>query len=381
MIFALIGLLLGLSYSGWRIWTILPLPLLGKALAVGLWVAPFVMMLASFWLRPYLPTGLTGVLYRLGSAWPMVLLYVVGLFLVADVLRLIVPSLGTLLSGSLSGSLGMLALVLGIFAYANYRYHDKVRVEMTLQLSKPLPRPLKIVALSDLHMGHTIRRSEVARWVDMINKEDADLILIAGDLIDSDLRPVLEEGAHLELNRLKARLGVYACLGNHEYIDGEARLGSPELQILSKTNVHLLRDEAVLVDNSLYIVGRDDRTNAYRSSTYNLLRGIDESKPIIVLDHQPHDLGESELAGVDLQLSGHTHRGQIFPLNLIVDRLYEHSHGYYRRGNTHYYVSSGMGLWGGKFRIGTQSEYLVLTLTSSQLLSPEVAPSAPEVAQ
>jgi predicted MPP superfamily phosphohydrolase len=83
---------------------------------------------------------------------------------------------------------------------------------------------------------------------------------------------------------------------------------------------------------------------------------------IILLDHQPYHLEEAEQNGVDLQLSGHTHRGQIFPINLVTDRVYEKSHGYLRKGNSHIYVTSGIGLWGGKFRIGTQSEYLVMEM-------------------
>jgi predicted MPP superfamily phosphohydrolase len=93
---------------------------------------------------------------------------------------------------------------------------------------------------------------------------------------------------------------------------------------------------------------------------------LDKTKPIIVLDHQPYNLEDAEAAGIDLQLSGHTHRGQIWPISCITDAMYEKSHGYLKKGNSHIYVSSGLGLWGGKFRIGTQSEYVVIDLKSDK---------------
>ena len=112
------------------------------------------------------------------------------------------------------------------------------------------------------------------------------------------------------------------------------------------------------------MVGRDDRTNdANRKSIKELTKDLDNTKPILLMDHQPYHLDRTAAAGVDFQLSGHTHRGQIFPINLVTDNVYEKSHGYLQKGNTHIYVSSGLGLWGGKFRIGSQSEYLVLTIS------------------
>ena len=115
--------------------------------------------------------------------------------------------------------------------------------------------------------------------------------------------------------------------------------------------------------DQLYIIGRDDESNPQRKSLSQLTAGLDRSKPILLLDHQPHHLEQAQQAGIDFQLSGHTHRGQVFPINLIVDRMYERSHGYHRRGHTQYYVSSGIGIWGGKYRIGTQSEYVVIQLS------------------
>ncbi len=356
IIIALVAALIGLGYSGLRIWTILPVSISLKVLAMVLWVLPLPLMLLQ-----RMPLGFVRVGYVVGSAWIFVLMYVVMTFLVLDIAKIFIPALRTYLSNSLMGSLGVGLFVLAIFLYGNARYHDKERVELTIHPTHPPKRDYKIVALSDLHLGLTIGKGELARWVEMINAERPDLILIAGDLVDGDTRPLMADSVYTELNKLQAPLGVYACLGNHEYLGGEAARRT----FLSKTNIVLLQDSVATIADDLYIVGRDDRSNPARKATADLVAGLDRSRSIILLDHQPHDLAESEHAGIDLQISGHTHRGQVFPINIIVDQLYEQSHGYHRRGNTQYYVSSGLGLWGGKFRIGTQSEYVVINYRHS----------------
>jgi predicted MPP superfamily phosphohydrolase len=112
-------------------------------------------------------------------------------------------------------------------------------------------------------------------------------------------------------------------------------------------------------------VGRDDRHNHRRESLGELLDRVDSAKPIIILDHQPYNLAEVDAAGVDIQLSGHTHRGQVWPLSLLTDYIYEQSHGYRKWQNTHIYVSSGLSLWGPPFRIGTNSELAIITVKSA----------------
>ena len=170
----------------------------------------------------------------------------------------------------------------------------------------------------------------------------------------------------VEFRRLKAP--VYACLGNHEFYAGS----SLAKQFYEKAGIHLLVDESVVIDSCIAVIGRDDQTNRRRKTLGELMGSIvaDSSSLStlynIVLDHQPYHLERTELAGADFQLSGHTHRGQVWPISWITDRLYECSWGSYQRGNTRYYVSSGLGIWGGKFRIGTQSEYVVATVTSKR---------------
>ena len=145
-------------------------------------------------------------------------------------------------------------------------------------------------------------------------------------------------------------------LGNHEYIFDVSK----SINFLNEAGITLLRDSVATVNDDFYIVGRDDMSNPNRKTIARLTESLDKSKPIIMLDHQPYNLDEVEKNGIDLQISGHTHNGQIWPISLITKLIFEKSHGYIKKGNSHIYVSSGIGLWGGKFRIGTNSEYTVI---------------------
>jgi predicted MPP superfamily phosphohydrolase len=240
----------------------------------------------------------------------------------------------------------------GLFVYGHLHYKHKVRQELTITSHK-MTKPVKAVLLSDLHIGYHNQRDEVHRWIDLINDEKPDMILIAGDIIDGSIRPLKEQRIYEEFQRLKAP--VYACLGNHEYYSGEPGA----LKFYQQAGIHLLRDSVVSVGD-LCIIGRDDATNMRRKPVAELSSAVDYSKFTILLDHQPHHLEKAEEAGIDFQFSGHTHRGQVWPISWITDAIYECSWGSHQRGNTRYYVSSGIGIWGGMFRIGTRSEYVVL---------------------
>jgi len=257
--------------------------------------------------------------------------------------------------------LGIVAGLMTVIFTAGYLvYQNKDRVELNLEVpaTVSLQKPVKIVALSDIHLGYTIGRKEFSRWVDLINAENPDIILIAGDITDNKVRPLIEQHMAEEFRRIRSRYGVYAVAGNHEYIGGL----TDALAFLNDAGVTVLRDQSVLVDDNLYVVGRDDRSNGKRRDIAELVHGLDRSKPVILLDHQPYNLEQAEQNGVTLQIFGHTHYGQVWPISLITKSIYEVAHGYKKKGDTHVYVSSGIGIWGGKFRIGTRSEYVVINL-------------------
>ena len=348
--------LFALVYVAWHVWTILPLTALWKTLVIVLGVGCFLMLFLSF-ARKFddLPLPLAQLSYEVATSSILVLLYLVILFLVLDLGRLVHLVPKSLLYHNWYASVGIFVLLFGVFLYGNLQYYNKVRVPLELKSSKPLPKEYKVVMASDLHLGYHNPRKELARWVDMINAEKPDFILIAGDIIDGSMRPLIEEKMAEEFHRLKAP--VYACLGNHEFYAGQ-----PEAkQFYKEAGIHLLIDDSAVVDSSIVIIGRDDRTNMRRKPVKDLMPDA-KSRFTIVLDHQPYNLDRAEAAGVDFQLSGHTHRGQVWPISWITDRIYECSWGSCQRGDTQFYISSGIGIWGGKYRIGTQSEYVVATL-------------------
>lgn len=346
----------GLAYVLWHLWCVLPLAFTWKCAAVATCVAAFAALPLNFaHVTDSLPLWLARACYETGNSVVFILLYTVLAFLLLDLGRLIgiVPKAWLYHNGVTSAVL--VVLLAGVFTYGYFNYMDKRRHAIDLPTTKTAATGMKMVLMSDLHLGYHNGRRELARWVDMVNAERPDVVLLAGDILDGSLRPVVEEGMASELRRIKAP--VYAVFGNHEYyagVDGAA-------DFYRKAGITLLRDSIVTLGNVVF-VGRDDRSNRHRKSLSALMRGVDKTKYMVLLDHQPYHLEKAERAGVDFQFSGHTHRGQLWPVSLITDAVYECSYGPWRRGHTQYYVSSGMGIWGGKFRIGTCSEYVVATI-------------------
>lgn len=298
---------------------------------------------------------LKGTIYKVGTSWIMIFLYLIIAFLLLDLLRVtkLVP-MEWLSQGSWSG-FGLVALGIAfIMGIGNIVYNNKKRVE--LNVAANIETPLKIVGVSDLHLGYGIGAGELSGWVDLINSEKPDIVLIAGDAIDTHVRPLYEQDMASVLRRLDAPLGVYAVPGNHEYIAGIEK-SEP---FFPEAGITLLKDRVVPV-SGIYIAGRDDLSNPSRRPLSELTAGLGD-KPVIVVDHQPNDLKEAEESGALLQLSGHTHHGQVWPISWITDAIFEKAYGYKKRGDTHYYISSGLGIWGGKFRIGSRSEYVVINL-------------------
>ena len=346
--------LVAMTYIGWHVWVLLPCSWVWKLLAVLVMVGSFLTMFAMRGGLDKLPLEAATVTYEVGTSSIFVLLYVFMTFLVLDLGRLVRLVPRTLLYNNWWTAAGITVFIFGLFLYGNLHYKHKYREVLTVQSPK-VSKPVKLLMASDLHIGYHNRRAELHRWVDMMNEEQPDVILIAGDIIDMSMRPLQEERMAEEFRRLKAP--VYACLGNHEYFSTEPAAR----QFYREAGIHLLQDSVTTV-GELCIIGRDDRTNRRRQSVADLARRADHSKYTILLDHQPYHLEKAEQAGLDFQLSGHTHHGQVWPISWITDAIYECAFGSHNRGRTDYYISSGLGIWGGKFRIGTRSEYVVLTI-------------------
>lgn len=366
--------IVGIAYTAWRVWHLLPFAIAIKWVAVGILVVWFCTIFIAFsGTIEKMPLFAATAVYEVGYSFIFILLYLVMLFLMLDFGRLIHIVPKTWLIDNGYTSISIFAVMLLLFGYGNIHYNNKARELIDIKTDKAISsdkKSTKIVLLSDLHLGYHNRRSDLRTWVDLINAEQPDLILIAGDIIDISIRPLIEENMAEEFHRLKAP--VYACLGNHEYYSSQPKAR----RFYREAGITLLQD-SVAKKGNLCIIGRDDRTNVQRKSlamimedarkqgmisTVDLHYGKYSNEFLILLDHQPYHLEEAEQNGIDFQFSGHTHHGQVWPISWITDALYEKAYGTLQKGNTQYYVSSGMGIWGGKFRIGTQSEYVVLTI-------------------
>ena len=271
---------------------------------------------------------------------------------------------GVLRQGVLRLSVLVVALVTIALGSYSARYATATGYSVTIE--KPLPKnTLRVVLISDLHIGSMVHKKELERIVSKINTLEGDIVLIAGDIIDRDLDVYIKENLGEELGEIKAPLGVYAVPGNHDYFGGGAGILELEKQ-LAAAGVKMLADETVLVDNAFYLTGRNDlsagRRGAGRKPLSELTRDLDPSLPLLVMDHQPVNLGEAEACGADLQVSGHTHGGQIWPGPIFTKRLYENAYGFLRKGNTAIVVTCGCGTWGPPLRIGTRSEIVYIDL-------------------
>ena len=341
------------GYVGWHLWRLTPMGWPMKLTVTGLfflWMASF---FVGFFTMERFPVKVATVLYEVGTMWLIVFLYLLIIFILSDVASLCHLLPKSFLKDNLAGLLTVFGIMIIVMTLGALRYQHKYREEITINTTKAIEKPLTIVLASDLHIGYHNRKTELARWVNLINAEKPDLVLICGDIIDRSLRPVLEDNYAEEFLRIQAP--VYTVLGNHEYFSNVAQAE----RFFKEAGIVLLKD-SVAHFKGIDIIGRNDRTAHRRASVKDLAVGLEGFT--ILLDHQPYHLEEAEQAGIDFQFSGHTHRGQVWPVSWITDAMYEKSWGHHQRAGTLYYISSGLGIWGPKVRIGTRSEYLVLHL-------------------
>jgi hypothetical protein len=315
-----------------------------------------------------LPGWLAMVFEQAGGYWMILFFFFISAAVLGDLLRVAnhyfhifpawvsanYPQAKLLYFGAVMLIIGCMSLV-GFIRFSN---PVVVEVDLTPKLKASGNHELTIVAASDLHLGNVIRKGRLVKWIDLINSQNPDIILLVGDIFDHSYRAVKSQKMDQDLARLRAKYGVYVIPGNHDYYTGIDKV----LDFLKSSGMHILRDTAVNVADRIIIIGRDDLTNSKRKPLASLVSGLNSGLPKIVLDHQPHTLDESVENQIDLHLSGHTHNGQIFPFNHIVSRIYDLGYGYRKSGKTHLYVSAGLGLWGAPIRIGTRSEIVKIRM-------------------
>ena len=302
----------------------------------------------------------------IGSYWFAAMLYFFLVIVLIDLIRVInyiIPFYPSFISNSLLKAKAIIgffsvALVTTIMIFGYFNAKNPIIKTIYLKFAKTSTqfKKLNIVVASDIHLGTLIGKSRLEDLVSKINGLNPDLVLFAGDVVDEDIKPVIDQDLGNVLLKIKSKFGVFAITGNHEYIGGVEKACS----YLNSHKVQMIRDSVVKICD-VYIAGREDKdiqrfTGKSRKTVSELLKEVDKSRPIILLDHQPFDLTSAIAENVDLQISGHTHYGQLFPFDLVTKKMFELDWGLLKKGNTNFYVSCGFGTWGPPIRIGSNSE-------------------------
>ena len=359
-------------YVALRLFQLIPPNLIVRIIFIAIITIAVGSLFLFFPLHKSLSFEAGGLLYRIGTAWMIGFLYFIIIFVVIDLVKLSNRAfhyidkdlLYSLTHHNYISFFTIVGSVILLLFLGNIKYHNKRRVHFNIQTSKLShnQKPIRVVGISDLHLGYTIGPKELQEWVQIINAEKPDIVVFGGDLIDNNVELVKHMGLDKILQEIEAPMGVYACLGNHEYIAGKKE----SIVFHEKSNIKVLKDATFMVTDNFTLIGSDDVNNPNRKALSTIVNGVDNGSFKLLLDHQPSNLEEAENQEIDLQFSGHTHYGQIFPITLVVEAMFENPHGMIEKGLTQIYVSSGLGIWGGKFRLGTQSEYVVFDITHKQ---------------
>jgi predicted MPP superfamily phosphohydrolase len=320
-------------------------------------------------LRRVLPYFVFRILKILGSYWIAVFQYAIIILPLADLLAWILWLNGVNAQRSIVGiGCVVLLIIIILLLIGSRNAWSPVVQRYSLHVDKPagMIKQLSVAVASDLHLGTIVGKRHLERLVEQMDMLRPDLILLPGDVLDDSLEPFVRNDMADTMKKLKAPLGVFAVLGNHEYFGGHIE---EYIKRLEDIGIRVLRDETVLVADSFYLVGRKDKaaesfTSEGRLPLTKLVSSLNRTLPILVMDHQPHHrLDEAAASGIDLLMSGHTHRGQMAPNHMITRRIFELDWGYARKGTMHAIVSSGFGTWGPPIRIGSRSEIVEITIT------------------
>lgn len=321
------------------------------------------------------------VIRRISTYWIGIMFYSLLYVVLFDLLRLIAKhtklkntllfSRGSVISiGSVVVACAVATCLYGIFNARNIKVNE---YSVTVNKSCGSDKPLKAVLVADLHMGYAIGVDHITNMVEKINQQDADIVIIAGDIFDNSYDGMDDpEGIKAQLKSIKSKYGVYAVYGNHDIDEkilmgftfdwGGKQLHSEKMtNFMKECNIKLINDESVLINDEFYLVGRRDTDkpgteDGTRAEISELTKDLDKTKPIFVLSHEPDELQKTADAGADIDFSGHTHDGQLFPGNLTLGLFWENPCGMIKKDNMYSIVTSGVGVYGTFMRVGTDAE-------------------------
>ena len=332
-------------------------------------------------------TGVSIVLSRLSESistyWLPLILNTVCAIMICSVFVTLIFDIGRWISKKrlkpqLTAKVVYILGICSLFYYGHEMAMEPSIVNYQVKIDKSAKvNKLRIVQLSDIHINDLTSSDRIQHMVDKVNQLDADFIVITGDTLDRRLQPFTEKGFDKQFQQFKSKYGTYIIFGNHEYLNIKEENNHEQdiINAFKHANMKVLKDDVVHLDNvGITFIGRDDfsssRYDIKRASLPDLMVFSNTNKPIILLDHQPHDLDELANLGVDLMISGHTHAGQVFPINLIEKLIYKNNYGIYKNTKQHFtsIVSSGFGFWGPPIRLMTRSEIVVIDVTFDKKL-------------
>ena len=327
----------------------------------------------SLYIALLLPHGnMKKILNIIGNYYLGIMIYVAITLILLFIINLIFKnSINNSINNNIHIIEGFIAIILVVFItiYGNINSSiiHTTKYEVSINKKSNL-KELKIVMVADMHLGYNKGLKLVKDMVSKINKEKPDIVLMAGDTFDNDYDALDRPNLMIkELKKIKTKYGVYSVYGNHDvkeniilgftFQDKKQKYSDTRMDdFLKRANIKILDDEYVLIGD-IYIYGRPDYAKyKNRKSVNQMIKNMDTSKPIIVVDHQPKELDKLSKANVDLDLSGHTHDGQIFPLSLLVKLAYKNSCGIKKFNNMTSIVTSGVGLYGPNMRVLTKAE-------------------------
>ncbi|WP_418791611.1 metallophosphoesterase [Phosphitispora sp. TUW77] len=321
-----------IGYRGWHSLAVSISFLNRKVYWVVFWLVVSAYPAAQI-LERFLPAVISRWITITGAYWIAAMFYFLLIIMLIDFIRLVDRFFGILpeaikvnpLTPLTTGGV-VLALVTGILVYGTFNALNPeiTRYDLVIDKKPDSVKKLDIIMVSDIHLGSIVRTNRLQKLVEEAYRLNPDLILFSGDIVDQSMEPTEVDNMVNVFGNMQARFGKFAVPGNHEYISGHA---DDAFAYLEQAGFRVLRDEYVKVADSFYVVGRDNTSHqgprTVRRQLSELMEEVDRSLPVILLDHEPNDLANARENGVDLQLSGHTHRGQLFPNHLITGWMYE----------------------------------------------------------
>lgn len=324
-------------------------------------------------------------LFKIGAYWLGISLYLILYVALIDLLRWIYSkvfkdkyndfyarTICTLLIIVLTG-------VTSIYGIINAKIVRTTEYKITINKDGGNFKEMTIAMFGDPQFGYNIGEYHLKQAVDIINKNDVDIVYVVGDIFDNQYSAIKHPDKLIDLfNQIKSKYGMYAVLGNHDVEepilcgftfnddDLENKLASKEmLDFIKKSGMVLLYDENVIINDSVNLYGRADQErpnlgNITRKESGDIFKEVDTTKPLFVLDHEPREYDELEKAGVDLMMAGHTHDGQLWPAKIATDIIWENPYGLWVKNAFHAITTSGLGLFGPNMRVGTIAEVCII---------------------